>query len=61
MPGGPAQGELAAEHAGGLLEKMKQGEEPGSSLLLGAKSCHPARDGHALGASILLPPRTRHV
>lgn len=51
---------LAAEHAGGLLEKVKQDEEPGS-FLLGAKACQPARDGHARGSSILLPPRTRHV
>lgn len=52
---------LATEHAGGLLEKVKQDEEPGSSFLLGAKACQPARDGHARGSSILLPPRTRHV
>lgn len=45
MPGGPAQGGLVAEHAGGLSEKVKQDEEPGSSFLLGAKSCR-ARDGH---------------
>ena len=59
-PGRPAQGELVVvENASGLLEKVKQDEEAGSSFLVGAKSCHPAQ-GHALGSSILLLPRTRH-